>query len=58
MPAWKWTAFLFHPLVTSLERGSKEGVAKTHRGGDRWNVDFGGREGERQGSREEMVSYP
>lgn len=58
MPAWKWAAFLLRPLVTSLERGSREGVAKTSRGGDRWNVDFGGKGGERQGSRAEMTNYP
>lgn len=58
MPAWKWAAFLLRPLVTSLERGSREGVAKTSRGGDRWNGDFGGKGGERQGSRAEMTNYP
>lgn len=58
MSAWKWAAFLLRPLVTSLERGSREGVAKTSRGGDRWNVDFGGKGGEKQGSRAEMTNYP
>lgn len=38
MPAWKWIAFLLHPLVTSLERGSRERAAKTSKGDDRWNV--------------------